>query len=338
MTDSVRRDLRPTEAVQLYIEDKRSDGLTDRTVGTYKSELRAFTEWCQSEGIESVAELDGLDLKRYKTALSADYARSTVSNRLRTAKDLLQWCVSVNAAERDVVEQIEIERVNDVRTTMVEPEEAEAILNRLERFQYASKNHVTFLLLWTVGCRLGAIRALDVSDVGSGFEDVSGPALRLRHRPDSDTGLKNGEKAERYVAITADVHETVKDYVAVNRPDVTDSHGREPLLVTTQGRAALSTLRTVLYAVTRPCWYSDTCPDGRDTETCDAAQTLRDARQCPENNSPHDVRRGRLTEYRREGIEPTVISDRCDVSQQVLERHYNQMTEGEKMEQRREYL
>jgi site-specific recombinase XerD len=309
MSDGVKRDLTPTEAVQLYIEDKRTDGLTERTIGTYQSELKAFIEWCETEGIETIGEIDGLDMKRYKTALSSDYARSTVGNRLRTAKDLLQWCVSVNAAQREVVEQIEIERVNDVRTSMVEPEEAESILNRLERFHYASKNHVTFLLLWTAGCRLGAIRALDVSDVGDGFEDVTGPALRLRHRPKSGTGLKNGESAERYVAITPEIQETVKDYVGVNRPEVTDQYGRKPLLATNQGRAALSTLRTILYAVTRPCWYSNNCPEGRDVEACEAAQTLRDARECPENNSPHDVRRGRLTEYRREGIGPRESGD-----------------------------
>jgi hypothetical protein len=64
--------------------------------------------------------------------------------------------------------------------------------------------------------------------------------------------------------------------------------------------------------------------------------------ECRVTESPWEpVRRrrpGRLTEYRREGTEPTVISDRCDVSQQVLERNHNQMMKGEKMEQRREYL
>lgn len=72
-------------------------------------------------------------------------------------------------------------------------------------------------------------------------------------------------------------------------------------------------------------------------ESCDAARTFRDAGSIPRDDNPHDVRRGRITAYRRKEIEPTVISDRYDVPQQVLEGNYNQMTEREKMEQGREY-
>lgn len=53
------------------------------------------------------------------------------------------------------------------------------------------------------------------------------------------------------------------------------------------------------------------------------------------NNSPHDVRRGRLTHYRPEGVDSYAISDRCDVSKKILEEHYNEMDENEKREERR---
>ena len=73
MADSTRRELTPTEAVQLYLEDKRTDGVAEQTIKTYRTELRAFTSWCDEQGVESVGEIDGLDMKRYKTAQAADY-------------------------------------------------------------------------------------------------------------------------------------------------------------------------------------------------------------------------------------------------------------------------
>lgn len=331
MTTNDMRNLAPSEAMGLFLDDKRASGLSDRSIQTYSSELKAFTAWCQENGVTAVHELDGLAVKQYKKAQADEYAPSTVGNRVRTAVELLQWCVTVNAADGDIVREIEIDRPQDVRSGEVTADEAEAILQRLDRYQYASREHVTFLLLWHVGCRLGTVRGLDRDDI-----QVSGPALRIRHRPETDTPLKNGERAERSVALSDEVHAVVADYIDTNRVSVTDEYGREPLLTTTQGRFGLSTLRASLYALTRPCWYGDECPEGRCPDDCDAARTKRDARSCPANNSPHDVRRGRLTHYRREGVDSYAISDRCDVSKKILEEHYNEMDEDEKREQRRD--
>jgi hypothetical protein len=45
-----------------------------------------------------------------------------------------------------------------------------------------------------------------------------------------------------------------------------------------------------------------------------------------------------LTHLLRNDVPKAVVSDRGDVSSDVLDDHYNQMTEEEKMEQRRGYL
>jgi hypothetical protein len=40
----------------------------------------------------------------------------------------------------------------------------------------------------------------------------------------------------------------------------------------------------------------------------------------------------------KEDVPKEVVSDRANVGRDVLDKHYNQMTAEEKMEQRREYL
>jgi hypothetical protein len=50
------------------------------------------------------------------------------------------------------------------------------------------------------------------------------------------------------------------------------------------------------------------------------------------------LRKGSLTNLLKRDVPKEVVSDRADVSVSILDKHYNKMSEEEKMEQRRQYL
>lgn len=129
----------------------------------------------------------------------------------------------------------------------------------------------------------------------------------------------------------------LEDYVDGPREDVTDDYGRDPLLTTTHGRVSRSTVRDTVYRVTRPCWYGEECPHDRDQNECDATG-FDGASKCPSSRSPHDARSGAITTHLLEDVPAEIVTDRMDVSQSVLDKHYDRRTEREKMEQRRKYL
>lgn len=62
------------------------------------------------------------------------------------------------------------------------------------------------------------------------------------------------------------------------------------------------------------------------------------ARTCPSSTHPHALRRGSITAHLLDEIPKPIISDRADVGVDTLDKHYNKMTEEEKMEQRRNIL
>mgnify|MGYP000111215627 CR=1 FL=1 len=60
--------------------------------------------------------------------------------------------------------------------------------------------------------------------------DADEQYVKVRHRPDMETPIKNKGDGERLVALSDDICELLDDWLDNKRPDVTDDHGREPLL------------------------------------------------------------------------------------------------------------
>jgi site-specific recombinase XerD len=293
-----------------------------------------FTAWLADEEIRDLREVSARTVHRFRLDIKSGLSQATLAKRIGTVRRFLRFCTSIDAVDPNTVERIEIpDRDETVRTETLDTEDAEAVLSYLRRFAYASREHALVALCWHTALRTGTLRALDVSDVES-----ANNRLRVRHRPESDTPLKNGVAAERYVALSEDVTEVLSDYIDHKRPDGEDQYGRQPLFVTENGRAAVKTLRRWFQTVTRPCVYGAPCPEGKDPDTCDAAQRSRDAVDCPASVSGHPVRRGSITRHLRQDVPDKVVSDRCNVSPDVLDKHYDRRTEDEKTEQRRQYL
>jgi hypothetical protein len=116
-----------------------------------------------------------------------------------------------------------------------------------------------------------------------------------------------------------------------------DDHGRRPLLTTVYGRPALSTVAQYSYRSSQPCAYGKECPHDRDPDDCDATVAGSES-LCPSSVSPHAIRRGAITHHLNSDVPETAVGDRANVSQGVLEKHYDQRSKRDKMEQRREHL
>ncbi|SNR49128.1 tyrosine-type recombinase/integrase [Halorubrum vacuolatum] len=335
--------LDPARAVEMYLE-ARQDELSDRTLSGHMYRLDAFVQWCEETGVENLNDLSGRDMYEFRIWRREGNGEDrepittiTLRGQLATVRSFLGFCAEVNAVPEALREKVPLPTVTSaegVSDSTLDPERAVDILDYLSRYRYASRRHVVMLLLWHTGARVGGIRALDVGDCDL---DSDRPGVKFAHRPESDTPLKNGPSGERWNAISAHVARVLQDYIKSERENVVDKFGRHPLVTTSKGRPAVSTLRSDLYVITRPCWRTGKCPHDREIEDCQATMTLH-ASKCPSSRSPHDVRSGRVTAYKRDDVPRQVVSDRLNASEDVLDRHYDRRGEREKAEQRRDYL
>ncbi|ELY69953.1 tyrosine-type recombinase/integrase [Natrinema versiforme] len=326
----------PESAYEMYLAD-REPNVSSSTLYAHRSRLGHFVRWCDENEIETIAELTGRDLHQYRLWRRDDGDLNRVSEKTQmdTLRVFIRWCEHIGFAANDLhlaVQSPSLEAGDNVRDVMLEADRADEVLNYLSKYEYASLAHVTLLLLWQCGLRIGAAHALDVDDY-----DPMELSLEVVHRPATDTPLKNKADGERHVAIAESTRAVLDDWVGEQRPAVTDGNGREPLLATVQGRSHKTHLRKLVYAWTRPCAVSGDCPHGRTIADCDAAGNTKEY-SCPSSVPPHAIRRGAITHWLKAEWPMRAVSGRANVSQDVLEMHYDQRSEEEKMEQRRQFL
>lgn len=188
----------PAEAVEWYLTERESE-FSEKTQQNHRYRLDQFIEFCSEHEIENLNTLTGRDIHRFRTWCSKQIQPVTLRGYLQTLRVFLGFCASIEAVEPGMRERVElptVDREEEARDEHLETDRAQPILDHLERFAYASREHVALAIMWHTGIRLGSLRALDLRDF-----DPNEQCLDLRHRPESGTPLKNKKAAERSIAV-----------------------------------------------------------------------------------------------------------------------------------------
>ena len=330
--------LTPEDAKRRYLESLENNGKADGTIRTRRYKLKHFVRWCDQEGIDNLNELTGRDLDDYKSwrREDGDLKKTTLRTQMSVISGFIEYCGKIDGVSPALHEKVILPQLEDGDNrsdTTIEPERIQDILEFMTKFEYATRDHVVLMLLWKTGMRTGSLRSLDVKDY-----HTREPAIEINHRPEEGTPLKNKSGGERMVALGDEEAAVLDDYLKHNRKDVTDDHGREPLLTTSKGRIGKVTIRRTTYRYSRPCTVTGSCPHDRDPEECDAAMNYDKASKCPDSVSAHPFRRASITHHLNSDVPKPMVSDRMDVSPDVIDAHYDAEDEKGKMNRRRDYL
>ena len=203
----------------------------------------------------------------------------------------VKWCERIDAIDQGMHDKIllpNLSKHEDQRDAMLDSEDADQLIEYLRQFEFGTRTHALIEVLWHTGMRIGAAHSLDLEDY-----DAEEQYLRLQHRPETGTRLKNKQDGERVVALNPDICDTLDAYLQYNRIEVRDDFGRTPLFTSQHGRPSKSTLRDSIYRMTRPCEYTGDCPHRREIESCEAMERNK-ASKCLSSVSPHAIRRGSI--------------------------------------------
>jgi len=337
--------MNPKEAIEEYIEVRKYENPAKSTINNYSYRLSRFVEFCERAGIEDMEFVTGRTVEKFKKdrVERDDVNPVTLEQQLRTLHHFLEWCEANEFIEDGVADRMMIPGATpeeQVRHDAIDADRAREIVDYLQKFEYASRQHIVFHLLWHTGMRIGAVRAIDVDD----FNRVENPDgtvshnLTLRHRPASETPLKLDGGGERNVTIADEtLVEALGDWIEHNRPGVEDDYGREPLIATHEGRASKGTIRHDIYTVVQPCRYRKECPHGKEISDCEWRHHGKRSK-CPSSTYPHAIRSGAVTEHLNEDIPKEIVSGRANMSVEILEKHYDERTQEERRKRREDYL
>ena len=334
MTDP--HDITPDDAVEQYLQSRHD--VLQSTLDRHEYRLRYFTEWARENEIETLTELDGFDLQRYKNwrIAETDCNLVTIEQHLHTLRVFLRWCESSDVVSKGLAHKVVIPNVSSqdkARDVALTAEEAQTIIDYLVDHEWARTPHILFHTLYHCGMRRSGLHALDVDDWHPEERYLS-----IRNRPESGTRIKLGDEGERNVSVTDNrLASALNDYIDVHRPAVTDDHGRRPLLASQHGRYHYQTLTAIAYQVTRPCWYSGGCPHDRSLEECDARDYAHHS-TCPSSVSTHPLRRSSITHHLSEDVPKEIVSERMSLTVDVLETHYDARDKEQRRENRMNYL
>lgn len=331
----------PQEDVQLLedLYDRFLSRRQDRAPSTraqYKRTIPDFIDFAQENAIDTTAGLSTGLVDSYVDSLQERYdSDSTIITYTKNVRGWLGWLNKRGKCEESVyliLDRDELGLTPEARDEALPAPEAREILDNLRKQRRGSLMHALLELVWNSAMRIGGLNSLDVPDF-----DPSNNEIRLRHRPETGTRLKNGNEengvgnGERNIELRDCVITALEEYIEGERPNVTDDYGREPLFATQYGRAAKSTIRRKIYAATSCRWTTGELED----QDCDG-NCHPDSDVCPYSYYPHAIRRGAIVHHLSGGLRLDFASERFNVSIKTIKKHYDPRTERKRKEDRSE--
>jgi site-specific recombinase XerD len=140
--------LTPEEARATYLESRRAD-LRESTLQTHHYRLKHFVRWCDLQEIDDVSTLSRPQIDSYANwrREDGDLSKASMKGKMDTMRVFLRYLGRIGAVEPDLCEavpSVTMSRSEERNDRIVEADEARAILETLDRYQYASVRHVWF--------------------------------------------------------------------------------------------------------------------------------------------------------------------------------------------------
>lgn len=190
-----------------YLRYERN--LSENTINAYQRDIRAFTEWLQTEGVD-VFDVDIVVARTYLFQLNKEkLSKNSVSRKVSSIKSLYGYLLETGQIDQNPFQTIHAPKKDKMLPKVINEIDMEQFFDKIyeKHDPLSQRDQVLFELLYGSGLRVSEAVALDVADV------TQGGVIRI---------LGKGRK-ERIVPISEKTIEVLQCYLA-------ESGGRAAIL------------------------------------------------------------------------------------------------------------
>lgn len=176
------KDVSLEDAIERWLRKRQTDA-TEQTLRGYRSRMTQFLKWAIEQELETVAELDAWTLDEYQLHLrDQGFAPTTVKGRLNTVRLWIEYLEALDLVDSGLLDAIDVPNLSwseEQSETRLAQDDALSALRLLRESQehYGTGMHAVLEVIWHVGARMGAAKALDLEDFNA--EEQS---LAFQHR------------------------------------------------------------------------------------------------------------------------------------------------------------
>jgi site-specific recombinase XerD len=207
-----------TDAVDLFLLDAVSQGLTANTLRFYRGRHRIFLRHCQANGITFLDELSARAIRAFLAGLQErDLSSAYVHSHARNLRVFCNFCVRDGLFESSPFDAVKMPKLRFEVRDLVTAADLRAVLTVCDR----ERDRALLLLMLDTGVRASELTALSVGD-------VEGVTVVVR----SGKGGKG-----RFVYIGAATRKQLRRYLILER---SDPQPEEPLFSSVRGNTRLT--------------------------------------------------------------------------------------------------
>lgn len=352
-TVSETRTATPVEVFEQY--KKRHPKRRASTLQSQRSAWGQFTQWFhQQDNLNHLCDLSEWFATDFQHWLRShdefDQKELSLRMTLQRVKGVIDFARARGYVPKGVPSDWDMPTVENeeakIRSDPLVPERGVEIMDYLERERRFEREHILWVLVFRLGLRNSAVRAIDLEHVELSPDGDHPPYIDLRDRPTlgqsdrPDLPLKNtrSEYNERLIPLNTCSAEVLRGYIWKHRkrhgpPEGDEQNG----LITTERSPRISKrcISNRINSLTSPVEYEGDC----DCSGCQ--EYLRDEGRyprpsdresiCEESRSPHQCRHGAITHMLNKGWSHDDVAHMVGTSPQTIRDVYDRGDEFDRL-------
>ena len=153
---------------------KTERGLSDLTIRNYRNDLAPLFDFMQIQGLNSIAELNRMNLREYLGWLiDIGYVRSSVVRKLSTLRSFLKWLIRDGIINTDPLPKRGVLNKTRRLPRFLSKDEVEKLLDVVDSTTTIGLRDLALLeLIYAAGLRVSEVHKLNLNDINIGNQEL----------------------------------------------------------------------------------------------------------------------------------------------------------------------